>query len=220
MKRADMAATDPPATAGAVQSENAAPKPGATEGESGAAPAPEAPESQQSPSAEEVEAGYLDQLQRLQAEFTNYRRRLQRERAEWDARSKAELIAPLLSVLDDTARARAAALEHRLGQAGEGLLLILSRLAETLRAQGLEEQPTPRGTPFDPEQHEALSTEATDEFPEDVILETLQPGYLFRGLLLRPARVRVSAARAAEAAPPSEPPARPEQGFPPQTTGA
>lgn len=194
--RAHMAPPDLPEGTDTAQSEEIVPAPPAAQGDPEAAPGVVAAGSPQEASVEEPVASYLEQLQRLQAEFSNYRRRLQREKAEWDVRARADLLVTLLPVLDDTARARAAALEHPLGPGGEGLLLILSQLAETLRAQGLVEQPTPRGTLFDPEQHEALLTEPTREFPEGVILETLQPGYLYGGQLLRPARVRVSRAPA------------------------
>jgi molecular chaperone GrpE len=177
-----------------------------TEGRDGGAEAPEGADPREETPREEAaepivpaertvtpeEESYLEQLQRLHAEFSNYRRRVLREKAEWDTRSKAELLTALLPILDDLDRAEEARRVHAHGEDAEGLLLILSRLAESLRALGLEMQPTPRGTPFDPLHHEALLTEPDDEFPEGTILETLQPGYLYRGILLRPARVRVS----------------------------
>jgi molecular chaperone GrpE len=135
---------------------------------------------------------YLDDLRRLTAEFANYRRRLQRERAEWEVRAKADLITTLLPVLDDLAIARDYRAGREVGKDAEGLIMILSRLEDLLRSSGVEEQNTQPGTPFDPHQHEALVMGPSDTYPEGTILETLQRGYLFHGILLRPARVRVS----------------------------
>jgi molecular chaperone GrpE len=98
----------------------------------------------------------------------------------------------LIPVLDDLARAREAHAMNPPSAEAEGLLLILSHLEDALLSSGLEKQATPPGTVFDPNVHEALIGSPSEEYPEGMIIETLQPGYLFRGQLLRPARVRVS----------------------------
>jgi molecular chaperone GrpE len=138
------------------------------------------------------EMTYLEQLQRLQAEFSNYRRRTQKERAQWEARAKGEVLSSLLAILDDLGRARAAMAGEPDGKDAEGLLLILSRLDDLLASMGLEVQKTDPGTPFDPDRHEAFLAAPSEEHPEGLILDTLQPGYEYQGLLLRPARVKVS----------------------------
>jgi molecular chaperone GrpE len=138
------------------------------------------------------EMTYLEQFQRLQAEFTNFRRRIQREKADWDTRAKGELLTGLLPILDAADRARAFWQNRPPDQDAEGLLLIMTRLEEFARSAGLEIQPTDAGTLFDPHEHEALLSSPSEDYPEGAILETLQPGYRFRGMLLRPARVRVS----------------------------
>jgi molecular chaperone GrpE len=135
---------------------------------------------------------YLEQLQRLQAEFSNYRRRIQKERAQWDARAKAEVLAGLLPILDDLGRARASIEGKPDGKDAEGLLMVLSRLDDFLASMGLETQKTEPGTPFDPNHHEAFMTGVSEEHAEGLILETFQPGYVYEDLLLRPARVKVS----------------------------
>ncbi|MDM7914605.1 MAG: nucleotide exchange factor GrpE [Candidatus Eisenbacteria bacterium] len=138
-------------------------------------------------------AELLDQLRRLQAEFANFRKRIQKERAEWETRAKGDLLAGMLPVLDDLDRARAAVEAERSPDPhSEGFLLILARLADYLRAVGLREQPSGPGTVFDPHEHEALLTSPSDEQPEGRILETLQRGYLYKDQILRRARVRVS----------------------------
>ena len=161
-----------------------------------APPAPEPPEvappDQEQAALTEEEEGYLAQLQRLQAEFSNYRKRIARERADWDIRAKGDLMSSLIPVLDDLARAREAHAANPPSAEAEGLLLILTRLEEALVAAGLERQHTDPGTPFDPHIHEATMGSPSEEFPEGTIIETMQSGYLFHGRLLRPARVRVS----------------------------
>ena len=145
-----------------------------------------------SPERSEEEISYLEQLQRLQAEFANYRKRTQRERTEWGMRARADLVAQLLPILDDLERARENVGSGPPAGAAEGLLLILNRLEDVLTAQGLQRQSVEPGTRFDPEEHEALMTGPSDTIAEGDVIEALSPGYLFQGALLRPARVRVS----------------------------
>jgi molecular chaperone GrpE len=144
------------------------------------------------PTLSEEDEAYLLQLQRLQAEFANYRKRIFRERADWEVRAKGELVASLIPIVDDLTRAREAHASNPPSAEAEGLVLILARFEEALVAAGLEVQDTAPGTIFDPHIHEALIGSSSEEFPEGTIIETLQAGYLFQGQLLRPARVRVS----------------------------
>jgi molecular chaperone GrpE len=181
---AEGAARVPEQTAGsAVPSTREVPGPAATG---------EAPAGGQARPLTDEEEGYLLQLQRLQAEFSNYRKRITRERAEWENRARGDLVAGLIPVLDDLARARDAHASNPPSAEAEGLLLILAHLEEALAVAGLEKQATPAGTLFDPHVHEAILSSPSDEVPEGAIIETLQPGYLLRSQLLRPARVRVS----------------------------
>jgi molecular chaperone GrpE len=147
---------------------------------------------QAAPPLTDEEVSYLEQLQRLQAEFSNYRRRIQKERAQWDARAKGEVLAGLLPILDDLGRARASIQGEPDGKDAEGLLMVLSRLDDFLASMGVEMQKTEPGTPFDPNHHEAFMTGTSDEYAEGLILETFQPGYIYEEFLLRPARVKVS----------------------------
>jgi molecular chaperone GrpE len=142
-------------------------------------------------------ADYLDQLQRLKAEFDNYRRRTAKEREDWFVQAQAGLVEALLPVLDDLRRAR----EHEAaGEAAEpeGRRLILKRFEDTLERLGLEMQAAEPGCEFDPEQHDAVMTESSAEVPEGRILRVLEPGYLFRGRLLRRSRISYSAGPAEE----------------------
>jgi molecular chaperone GrpE len=147
--------------------------------------------------AETRAADYLDQLQRLKAEFDNYRRRTAKEREEWFVQAQAGMAEALLPVLDDLRRAR----EHEAaGEVAEpeGRRLILKRFEDTLERLGLEMQAAEPGCEFDPEQHDAVMTESSVEVPEGRILRVLEPGYLFRGRLLRRSRISYSAGPAEE----------------------
>ena len=133
---------------------------------------------------------HLATLQRVQAEYDNYRRRTRRELAEQLDRGAHQLVERLLPVLDAADRA----LEHSPDAVGP-----LHRvLADTLAGEGLE-RVEPLGAAFDPdEQHavehlpapsEAPGPDASPEGP--VVVEVLRPGYRWRGRLVRPALVRV-----------------------------
>lgn len=144
----------------------------------------------------DLAAEYLDQLQRLKAEFDNYRKRVAREKQDWWRQARASAVTQLLPVLDDYRRA----LRHAGPEApdGAGLLLILKRFEEGLTRLGLEEMKTEPGTDFDPEVHEALLTSPSGDYPEGQIVETLEPGYLLDGVMLRPGKVAVSSGPASE----------------------
>lgn len=135
---------------------------------------------------------HLERLQRLQAEFDNYRRRTLREQEEWSRRAQAEVIRELLPGLDDLRRAR----DHAAATGGTvdatGLLLVLKRWEDALLHKGLEEFVAERGEPFDVERHEAVLSAPSEEVVDGHVLDTLDPGYEWRQRLLRPARVRVS----------------------------
>lgn len=136
-------------------------------------------------------ADLQDRLLRRMAEFENFRRRAEREKAEIREFSGMETIRLLLPVLDDFERAIKAGSadnEHT-----RGMQLIFERLSGELRKMGLEPIST-EGQQFDPHSHHALEMRETSEFEDHAILEELQKGYNFRGRLLRPAMVRVAVA--------------------------
>jgi molecular chaperone GrpE len=139
---------------------------------------------------------YLDQLQRLKAEFDNYRKRIAREKEAWWRESRASVLSELLPVVDDVTRARAFA---ELGETldASGLVLVLKRFATTMSKLGLEEMDTAPGTEFDPELHEAVLAVPSKE-AEGRIVDTVEPGYLYEGQLLRRGKVTVSSGSAPE----------------------
>ena len=137
---------------------------------------------------------YLDHLRRLKAEWENYRKRVQRDNGELRLRAAEVVVESLLPVMDNMGRALQAAARHEDAQILVGLELVSSQLRGTLEGHGLEEVPVETGTLFDPNLHEAVMTQVSDEHAEGTVLLVLERGYLLHGRLLRPAKVIVSRA--------------------------
>jgi molecular chaperone GrpE len=140
---------------------------------------------------EEDLAELRDRHLRLAAEFDNYRKRSSRERAELADRAQASFVSKLLDVLDDLDRLVASDPTTPLPALREGLSAVDRKLWKELQDAGVE-RIDPVGTPFDPALHEAVSTTpAPDRDQEQAVSATFQPGYRFKGALVRPARVQV-----------------------------
>jgi molecular chaperone GrpE len=133
---------------------------------------------------------YLDSLQRLKAEFDNYRKRVTREQESFAARASEALLKELLPVLDDLERALDAAEQHEEAKLEEGVRLVHRSLYEALRKQGLELIET--DGPFDPHVHEALLAQPAEDAQPGSVLQVLQKGYRLGDRVLRPARVVVA----------------------------
>jgi molecular chaperone GrpE len=132
-----------------------------------------------------------DRHLRLAAEYDNYRKRSSRERAELADRAQASFVAKLLDVLDDLDRLVASDPSTPLTTIREGLSAVDRKLWKELQDAGVE-RVDPVGTSFDPALHEAVSTVPAPEHSKDqVVSATFQPGYQFKGTLVRPARVQV-----------------------------
>lgn len=142
--------------------------------------------------AEAERDAYLDQLQRLKAEFDNYRKRLQREGEALRLRAAEGLVESLLPVVDNMERALEAAGKHEESKLVEGVELVSGQLRSVLASQGLEEVPAEPGVPFDPTVHEAVLAQESAEYPEGTIAAVLEKGYLLHGRLLRPVKVIVA----------------------------
>ena len=130
-----------------------------------------------------------DLLQRRQAEFENYRRRVERERGELLEFASMDTVKALLPVLDDFERALKT--EGSDKEYSRGMELIYQRLYETLKRLGLEPVSSDTGT-FNPHIHHAVEMVDTKDHPDQTILEEYQRGYYFKGRLLRPAMVKVA----------------------------
>ena len=135
---------------------------------------------------------YLDALQRLQAEFDNYRKRTARESLELSTRASERVVRELLPIVDDLERALEAAAAHEEAKLEDGVRLVHRALADLLAREGLVEVET--NGKFDPHVHEALLSQPSDE-EEGSVIEVLQKGYRLGDRILRPARVVVAAAR-------------------------
>jgi molecular chaperone GrpE len=132
---------------------------------------------------------YLDALQRLKAEFDNFRKRALREQGELIARASERLVKQLLPVLDDLERALEAAANHEEARLEEGVGLVHRALADALAKEGLVEVETDGA--FNPHTQEALLSQPSDE-EEGTVIQVLQKGYKLGDRVLRPARVVVS----------------------------
>jgi molecular chaperone GrpE len=135
---------------------------------------------------------YLDQLQRLKADFENYRKRVQRDNEALALRAGEGVIESLLPVLDSMRRALESAERHEEGQHIKGMQLVAGQLRAALESHGLDEVPAAPGVPFDPSLHEAVVAQESTEYAEGMISAVLEPGYLLHGRLLRPACVIVA----------------------------
>lgn len=138
--------------------------------------------------AERQRDEYLDALQRLKAEFDNYRKRVARDQQELAARAHERLVRELVPVLDDLERA----INHE-GDIDEGVRLIHRSLSDALAKEGLTEIETD-GT-FDPHTQEALLSQPS-EAEEGTVIQVLQRGYKLGDRVLRPARVVISSGSA------------------------
>ena len=134
---------------------------------------------------------------RRQADFENYRKRIERERGESHTRVVADVAGKLLPVVDNLARALDAERSVEATESKEfrhflhGVELISKQLNEVLESFGV--QPIAAvGERFDPHLHEAVVTETTDEYEPDTVIEELARGYRIGDRLLRPAMVKVA----------------------------
>ena len=132
---------------------------------------------------------YLDALQRLKAEFDNFRKRMARDQGDLVARASERLVKQLLPVLDDLERALDAAATHSEAELEDGVRLVHRALADALAKEGLVEVETDGA--FDPHTQEALLTQPS-EADEGTVIQVLQKGYRLGDRVLRPARVVVS----------------------------
>ena len=133
---------------------------------------------------------HLQDLQRVAADFDNYKKRALREREQLVARAAEHVVTQLLPVLDDLERALEAANEHEEAKLEEGVRLVHRALADTLAKEGLTEIPTDGA--FDPHVHEALLAQPADGAETGAVLQVLQKGYRLGDRVLRPARVIVA----------------------------
>lgn len=131
---------------------------------------------------------YLDGWQRAKAEFINYKKDEGKRMEEMGQFVRIRLVENFLPVLDSFDLALGEGIGKEVEQ---GIMLIRSQLEDILKKHGLEATVVMPGEAFDPERHESIG-EAGSGFPPGVIAEVSQKGYMIRGRLIRPARVKLS----------------------------
>jgi molecular chaperone GrpE len=130
-------------------------------------------------------------LLRRQADFENYKKRVEKERGEDAKRTTARLIEALLPTVDGFEQALAAHREAEYENYRRGFELIYRQLLDHLGKLGAE-RIEPVGKQFDPHLHQAMDRTETTEHEDGTVLQVFQPGYSFYGRVLRPAMVRVA----------------------------
>jgi molecular chaperone GrpE len=140
--------------------------------------------------AQRQAAEYLEHLQRLQAEFANFRKRVLKEQTRAVELASEPLMRRVLEVLDEFDLALMAAEQKpEFDKFLHGVELVYAKLKDILAAEGLERIPA-EGAPFDPERHEALMQSGSGE-GEPVVGDVLRQGYTLRGRVIRPSGVKV-----------------------------
>jgi molecular chaperone GrpE len=140
--------------------------------------------------AESKAAEYKDGWMRSQAEFQNYKKRIERDNELIYTTMKGDIVKKILPVLDDLERA----LQNRPTNSGawiSGIELIQKKLVSTLEAEGVKKIEA-QGAPFDPNFHEAISHEPFEGFESGHVIAVVQNGYMLGERVIRPALVRVA----------------------------
>ena len=135
----------------------------------------------------------VDKCLRLQADFENTRKRLEREKQDFVKFANEGIILELLNVLDDLERSVSLAETHKEDFEAflKGVEMILAHLYEMLKEYGLKPVEA-QGKLFDPHYHEALLQVENKNLPEHTVIEELQKGYLLNERVIRTAKVKVS----------------------------
>ena len=167
---------------------------GGSDAASAAAPAPEAGLAVQVQRLVAEKQDLTNTLVRLQADFDNYRKRIEKERDQARHRGVEHLIEQLLPVLDGFDRALAAHDDPAYEEYRKGFELIRKQLWDVLAKQGVHRIESV-GKEFDPNVHHAIEHVPTTDYPDGAVIDELQPGYTFHHRVLRPAMVRVASGR-------------------------
>ena len=139
--------------------------------------------------AEDEAAKYLELAKRTQADFENYRKRMARENASAADRGAAKLAKSLLPAIDHLEIALKEARGHE--DVIKGFALVRDELIAALGKSGIEAF-SPAGEPFDPNEHEAMAQQPSEDAESGTVIEVYQQGFRINGQILRPARVVVA----------------------------
>jgi len=131
-----------------------------------------------------------DKYLRLYADFDNYQKRVAKEIEDVKEATKRSLINEFLVILDNMEKAILISKEHK-DSIIEGIELTMKSFKDLLKKHGVEEI-DPQKERFNPDLHDALMMQPSDDMPKDTVLQTLQKGYMYKDKLIRPAKVIVS----------------------------
>lgn len=134
---------------------------------------------------------WKDRSLRLRADFDNFRKRMEREKSEYYRYALVGVVKELLPVIDNFERALSSGSTAGGEEFVRGIELIYKQLLDVLQKQGLR-MVEAEGVRFDPNVHEAVTSEENPEIPSHTVAEVLQPGYFLQDRLIRPAMVKVS----------------------------
>jgi molecular chaperone GrpE len=132
---------------------------------------------------------YLALAQRTQADFENFRKRMARENAAAQDRGVAKVAKELLPALDHLEHALNAAEGHE--DVVKGFAMVSGEITAALGRAGIQAF-SPKGEPFDPNEHEAMTTQPSEDAESGTVIDVYQQGYRLNGAVLRPARVVVA----------------------------
>lgn len=206
-----------------AEASEAAETPAAQNTASGGAPASDIAELEQQLAKErEAATDYMQRWQRAQADFANFRRRLQQEQEQRDRQLVAEALSPVLMALDSFERAFRT-LPQSLAQFSwiEGIALIELQLRRTLDIYGIKPIAAQPGQAFDATKHQAIGEVEADEYPVGTIAEVIQQGYqhVASAMILRPTLVQVAKARSGDKPAEAASPAGPSEEAAPESPG-
>ena len=133
---------------------------------------------------------YFAQLQRVQADFENYQKRVEAERSRIADNACETIVSGLLDTLDNFERA-VSFLEKLPGEESKGMLMVYENMLAYLQGNGLERIAT-AGCQFDPYKHEAIMQAEVDNAEDGTVLEEFQAGFTMKGKVIRPSKVKVA----------------------------
>jgi len=137
--------------------------------------------------------GYLNRLKYLQADFENFQKRTQKEMENLRKYGSQGLILELLTIVDELEYAvRAGACSDDKETITKGVEMTLKKMCEILEREGVSSIDAV-GKPFDPTKHEAVEKVPTKDYKEGIVIEEVRKGFMFKGQVIRPSLVKVSA---------------------------
>lgn len=131
-----------------------------------------------------------DKYLRLYADFDNYQKRVQKEIESAKESTKREIINEFLIILDNMEKALEASKDHK-DSVIKGIEITMKSFKDMLTKHGVKEI-NPKKEQFNPDLHDALMMQPSDELPKNTVLQTLEKGYIYKNKLIRPAKVVVS----------------------------